>query len=220
MYLAYKNTNILYKILPCILIAIFLIMILSSSSFASSEMKIDNMTFIIPDEMSSYEYKLIFYTYGKQENGQYYFTKVFLYSDSPISIIDNPYASDMKYCISESNNFFGYSSNGSTWSDLSSINTIDLSVLDFKQSDRFTLKISGYNISFVYSSHDIKDSDGNVVFQAAPQEGELAPTIKSINFLEVVKEVLAILPIILLTVIGLLALRKAIRLILKMLHQM
>lgn len=74
-----------------------------------------------------------------------------------------------------------------------------------------------------HSSFDVYGHDGTnkgeVVFQAAPQEVGLVTMMKSINFLEVLRELLTILPIVLVMVIGLLALRKAIHLLFQVLRK-
>ena len=57
------------------------------------------------------------------------------------------------------------------------------------------------------------------VFLAAKEPSQLTTIAKSMDFLAVIKEVLGILPMILVVLIGLLSLRKAIQLMLKMLHQ-
>lgn len=70
------------------------------------------------------------------------------------------------------------------------------------------------------SNHDVVDKDtGKTVFQKAKEPTQLTTIAKSMDFLAVIKEVLGILPTILAVLIGLLSLRKAIQLMLKMLHQ-
>lgn len=70
------------------------------------------------------------------------------------------------------------------------------------------------------SNHDVVDKDtGKTVFQKAKEPTQLTIIAKSMDFLAVIKEILGILPMILVVLIGLLSLRKAIQLMLKMLHQ-
>ena len=70
------------------------------------------------------------------------------------------------------------------------------------------------------SNHDIVDKvTGETVFQKAKEPGQLTTIVQSMDFLAVIKEVLGILPMILVVLIGLLSLRKVIQLMLKMLHQ-
>lgn len=70
------------------------------------------------------------------------------------------------------------------------------------------------------SNHDVVDKvTGETVFQKAKEPSQLTTIAQSMDFLAVIKEVLGILPTILAVLIGLLSLRKAIQLMLKMLHQ-
>lgn len=109
---------------------------------------------------------------------------------------------------------------------LSDLDSVSSSISSIKSDDLESHDISGSSFSsastFVFSTFDIKDTDGNLVFQAAPQEGEqtmILTKITSVDFSQVMMEVLAMLPILLVVLIGLLALRKAIQLLLKTLRQ-
>lgn len=68
--------------------------------------------------------------------------------------------------------------------------------------------------TFDVYSYDKNNGKGDLVFQAAPQKVGL-----SINFSEVITNYLTILPAILITLIGILSLRKTIRLLLQMLRK-
>lgn len=70
------------------------------------------------------------------------------------------------------------------------------------------------------SNHDVVDKDtGKTVFQKAKEPTQLTIIAKSMDFLAVIKEILGILPMILVVLIGLLALMKAIREIFRMLQK-
>lgn len=76
----------------------------------------------------------------------------------------------------------------------------------------------------IYSNEDIiynnpENNEEKTLFQKAKEPSQLTTIAKSMDFLAVIKEVLGILPTILAVLIGLLSLRKAIQLMLKMLHQ-
>ena len=76
----------------------------------------------------------------------------------------------------------------------------------------------------IYSNEDIvynnpENNEEKTLFQKAKEPSQLTTIAKSTDFLAVIKEVLGILPMILVVLIGLLSLRKAIQLMLKMLHQ-
>lgn len=70
------------------------------------------------------------------------------------------------------------------------------------------------------SNHDVVDKDtGKTVFQKAKEPTQLTTIAKSMDFLAVIKEILGILPMILVVLIGLLALMKAIKEIFRMLQK-
>lgn len=70
------------------------------------------------------------------------------------------------------------------------------------------------------SNHDVVDKDtGKTVFQKAKEPTQLTIIAKSMDFLAVIKEILGILPMILVVLIGLLALMKAIKEIFRMLQK-
>lgn len=75
--------------------------------------------------------------------------------------------------------------------------------------------------SFLASNYDILDENGEVVFQQPPQvqETTLAPIVEGVETKKTLAEVVGILPIILVVVVGLLAMRKAIRFLMRTLKQ-
>lgn len=73
----------------------------------------------------------------------------------------------------------------------------------------------------IYSSHDVLDSSGNVVFQKAsqPVQGTLAKIVEKQETNKVMEEILGILPVIIVVLVGLIAIRKAIAFLAHLLHQ-
>lgn len=55
----YKNSNILFKILPCILLTIFIIMIFCSNCFANNIENQENKTWNIPDDWFNYHFLVL-----------------------------------------------------------------------------------------------------------------------------------------------------------------
>ena len=108
---------------------------------------------------------------------------------------------------------------------LISVNNFSVPSIETSKSNSFYSSDDNFYTETVklYSNFDIKDKDGNVVFYPAPLVGEqieILPTITtSMDFSMVQKEILEILPVILIMLIGLLALRKAIQLLFQMLHR-
>lgn len=220
MYLAYKDTNILFKILPCILIAIFIVMLLTSVCYAESDTnsfvyhseKLNkDITVKLPQDSENYPYRLVQEIYTEVDNGYTYFVYIFCSNKEFYALEDGK--SITTEGVVYRPNFYKYPSTKFNY-------TIDLSSDSIYSS--YNPSTSPYVMvlsNVLYSNANINDVNGNQVFLPAPQEGELVKVTKSISFLEVFQEILGILPIILLIVIGLLGLRKAINLIFQMLRK-
>lgn len=76
--------------------------------------------------------------------------------------------------------------------------------------------------TYLYSTVDVTNSKGEVVFQKAPQEQGatiLAPIVEEIpETKEALAEILGILPIVIMTIVGLIGLRKALQVLFNFLH--
>lgn len=231
MYLAYKDTNIFFKILPCLLIVMFLAMVLSSSVFASDEIEFyddvskEYITMVYPTCFDGYKYYLVFTK--KLETGQIYYS--FFFADSPFCY---NYNSNKIYCVNGGTYYykFLYTSDSDGHKPITLFDFSGYSIDYFKvYSNPYNsfgslvgASIQSCNYPVVYMDDNYNVTD-EVVFQGAPQETmnpvELTTIAKSIDFSAVVMEVLGILPILLVIVIGLLALRKAIQLLFQMLQK-
>ena len=103
--------------------------------------------------------------------------------------------------------FIANSSNGRVWT---SNNSSCSNILYFKNSNSYN---NSYGTS--YTSHDILDSNGNVVFQVARQPVEetsqvvLAEIVENQEANKVMEEILGILPVIIIVLVSLIGLRKS-----------
>lgn len=79
-------------------------------------------------------------------------------------------------------------------------------------TDYFSSGFSG-EYEIVYSNYDILDENGEVVFQQPPQvqETTLAPIVEGVEAKKTLAEVVGILPVVLVVVVGLMAIRKALK---------
>ncbi len=70
-------------------------------------------------------------------------------------------------------------------------------------------------------SFDVKDPEGKVVFQKAPQlkGGVLVPVVEKVEMNKVLEEILVILPVVIMTIVGLIGLRKALKTLFNFLHK-
>lgn len=214
----YKRNGILFKVLPCILITMFVFMCFSSNVFATSTGSFTNSDGITVNYTTNdvFDTEYYFMAYAYITGGV---TFVYYYISYVPFILDGYY---LTYAGAHGYDHFSPYSYDVTvdWSSLS-IENYSLSATPHKW--KIPDCTSG---RLVYSNHDITDSSGNVVFQVAPQEETqeeletmLTSTMKSVDFSQVMTELLGILPIVLLTLILLIALMKAIRLLFRVLRQ-
>lgn len=86
--------------------------------------------------------------------------------------------------------------------------------------DRSNVGVTWGVDTYLYSTVDVTNSKGEVVFPKAPQEGViLAPIVEEIpEMAEVLAEILEVLPIVIMTIVGLIGLRKALQVLFNFLH--
>ena len=218
----YKKTGILFKLLPCLLATLIAFMTLYGSFVYAVDENFD-VTFtsnifnhdvycIIPNELkSNYQY-MFFDTYTELSGGS---LKNVLYA----------YFSNSNFYISSSgNNYFLGTLDGSAFyryyivKDSNSDNYIyNLSNFTANGSSTFSTLNSGssFSINNIYSNADIYDSSSgeNVLFQAPPHqvEGIIAEQTQGVQMDKTLQEILGILPVVLVVIVGLIAIRKGIQ---------
>lgn len=84
--------------------------------------------------------------------------------------------------------------------------------------DGKTLFLNSFNDVY-YSTVDIYDSNGNVVFQVAPQMSQLALIVEQAETEKTQAEIVAIIPVVMVVIVALLAMRKAIAFLKRILTQ-
>lgn len=224
----YKREGILFKILPCLLIAMYAIMCLIGSSvqatgneaytfdYDNHTVTYDNRTYKINDDIFSKKY-ICFTSNGGLS------ISVFC-SDYPFYVDGHIYASstDKYYTVKsyDENKFYFHSFSSSNMHevlpylgsrDLSKYNTSTEASSAFRFGPEYTY----------LSNFDIKDENDEVVFRGASQEAlatQIKTQVQGIQLQEVIQEIIQILPVILVVVVALIAIRKAILLLLKVLR--
>lgn len=225
----YKSDGILFKILPCLLIAMYAVMCLYGSTVCAATYNVTSMKnsfeVILPEKYEQAKYR--FSMLVPKNNGEFYSFYSF-FSNSPItvkiskgvnfafnisseddlhytsSVVIYPSnniidCSDFSYPLA-SNNFYEFSTDGTLMS---------LSFNEFCQECVFNGNV------------DILDKENNVVFQGASQEALatiIRPQVEGIQLQEILQEIIQILPVILVVIVALIAIRKAIRLLLRVLR--
>ena len=191
------------KFLFIIFIILFMFMTLSSQCFAEikpNSFVYNGTVYTIPeDTCQNYSYFMIYYNEGSFNCYR------FFVSDSPI-ILDYEngkiLGQDITFTL------------GSTITE-----TISKPITREKTGEQNSVSAGGMEeYVFLYSNVDLLDSNGDLVFQEPPQSS-LAPIVEGVETEKTLEEVVLILPIILLTLVGLIGLRKALRMLSMVLRQ-
>ena len=162
----YENNNILFKILPCLLIAMYAVMCLYGSTVCATDVTVDDYTYTLPIEISNKKYVLIY-----KEN----YNVIIFASDDEFHYQAN-YNFNQGAIISNTTNNMKYL-NVFSKNDLYKISDISFysntSCLNGAPVDKFD--------TITFCNFDLKDKDGNVVFQGASPElaGVTIPAIQS-----------------------------------------
>ncbi|MGN1327824.1 MAG: hypothetical protein ACI4VQ_07110 [Clostridia bacterium] len=106
------------------------------------------------------------------------------------------------------------------------INCTGCTIFYFGTEDSFNVAVSSTNGSnytevtesegkyITYSSYDVLDSDGVLFFLQTPlRMGVLAPIVEKVEMIPVMKEIVGVLPLIIVVVVSLVGLRKALRML-------
>ena len=215
----------------------FVLFILSNSNvFASSNKSVDftydnnNYTVAIPSGLQDYKYHFCLL----QDWGTSYDLYMFG-ADSPFIFTQ---ASNREYVYiasKDKSSFKDYRTKSSKKTIKECVNSfidnsfeqyIDMTFVDGNgvPSQGLFIQYNSGSYKIIYSNEDIiynnpENNEEKTLFQKAKEPTQLTTIAKSMDFLAVIKEILGILPMILVVLIGLLSLRKAIQLMLKMLHQ-
>lgn len=164
MYLAYKDTNILFKILPCLLIAIFLVMILSSCCFAVMDISYEDITITLSDNICSYKY-IFLCKYFWNYDGKNYLELVC--SNTPITFD----TTENTMTLTSESYFFG--NNTLLYSDYNKLST-----LECDSFSGFSYNNARHNLSncdIIYCNTDVVDTTGKIYYET-PKTSFIAPS--------------------------------------------
>lgn len=228
----YKKTGILFKLLPCLLATLIAFMTLYGSFvYASSDVSIfdgysvsysdgsfsvykNDVNYTLSNSISSYDYILLFYAPSYNE-------MTIAFSNTELSLSKrwneymNNHAGGWSYNLKVSSGSFYYKNfSPSTISKFATFTVSDCSSCSSSLSYQ-TIE-EDY---IILSTHDIycfntSDSTNSLVFQAPTQEvgsqGIIAEQTQGVQMDKTLQEILGILPVVLVVILGLIAIRKGI----------
>lgn len=207
----YKREGILFKILPCMLIAIYAVMCLYGSTVcASYDVAVDDKTYLLPDSAQDYKYHFII-QYDEYWGG---YGKLIICSNYPLSIISNSNGTFTFRCPDDDGNFSSY-----IYCNANNNGSFDYSSKTFNEGSGFTgldVKQGKTQNFVVLSSNSNIFLDDALFFQGASQELAtiIRPKMEGIQLQEIIQEIIQLLPVILVVMVALIAIRKAITLLL------
>lgn len=156
------------RFLKLVLIMLIIMLVLGSLSncFASYDVTLDNKEYKFPDEFGKHEYKLFIYA-KRNDNSD---VQLFLASS------DTPFSADISsnvLKISSSSNFYMYWVIGYSGDEY---NFSDINMYLSSNTSTSLLNYDLYDWSLYYSSNDIKDNQGNLIFSA---NGSVEPSFRN-----------------------------------------
>lgn len=205
----YKKTGILFKLLPCLLATIIAFMTLYGSFVYGFTVENDSETIELPeinDIVKDYNYYFIMY------NQKFSPFCYYLYlSNTPFYVSSELTESNEHYTfrwVRNNGSYSSYSFNPSSDTDWVFANTSS-----YNPVDSFSSKYQ----PLLYNNYDILDEESNVVFQAPTQEvgtqGIIAEQTQGVQMDKTLQEILGILPVVLVVIVALIAIRKGIAMI-------
>lgn len=213
----YKRTGILFKILPCIFLVIFIGMICCSGCFASFVVTYEDINISIPDLPFSLE--------DTTQNVFLYVTyRTDAYSESS-PYYGTPYYQTLYLITTDASDFYYNNFNCTLYTYSKGFNgklsnSLDSGEWSSGVTGSYSALKNRTNMSLIFSTCDVLDKDGSVVFQATPQvEGIIAKQIQPEEMNKTLQEIVGILPIVMIVVVSYLALRKALKMLSSSLKQ-
>ena len=215
MELAFKRQGfIIYKLIPCFIITLFAFMCLYGSSVYATTQIVDSNSnnTIITNENFDNEYPYSFLVAIIINNGftnhQNQYKYRLFYSKSPFIITTT---NDGIIGFKNSDNSRFYSFTTQTYDTNTTLNSQNFNT-DFHDYETSTAAPNGIN-NILYSNSDIYDTSNNVVFQAPPQVQPtiVASQVEEVEMNKTLQEILGILPVVIVVLVGLIAIRKAIQ---------
>ena len=179
----YKKTGILFKILPCMLIAMYVVMCLFGASVFATDT--EEVTFDVSTHSLVYQSKSYPIADGFFEYKYYCFLSDSQYSSVYICVSDEPFY--LAHASSSNSNLYYFKHDGTfkykrnQFSNLGSVGycSFDLTESGSGSATGFIFDIS--NTKSLYASFDIKDEADNVLFPGASQGVLAGVTIPEIQ---------------------------------------
>lgn len=216
----YKRKGfIIYKLIPCLIITMFAFMCLFGSYVCATDVTFadDNLDVTFTNVNLPYDSYAVFVRRSSDYDVYY----IYSWDSSTSKLLYRLSSSGNTSfkCVDSSNNKTSY-----YYCAVRSDQSFDCSTREFTLRDSSVTQ--SYPYYCLYTNTNIYDYDNpnEVVFQAPPQQveglGIIAEKTQGVEMNKILQEIVAILPVVLLVIVGILAIRKAIMFLIQLLkHQ-
>lgn len=214
------------KLFLVLFASLFAICLFNSKCFASFDFTYDNTEYSLPDFPVQFASSDMFFIVRSSSNTNYYISCFVTYNYSQNN--GQPYTIDDFKFYFDSSNYVRckvHLLESDSWKDGGSNVYYTRTNMSEWQFNGGSFNIDGYE--FLYSSANIYESENSdtVVFQGARQPMEETPQVVLAEIVEhqetnkVMEEILGILPIVIVVIVSLIAIRKAIAFLRTLLHR-
>lgn len=225
-----KIFNKFYMIIPVLLFVVLLFTMTTGSFAATKDIIVtdrdnNSYTFTLSDELMTPKYFYVYYYKSTKEYrmdvlGYYcsdYELRVSYFSSNgsihKTFVFADGLEHELKYYETK-----GMSYHSPFQTEIDKFNKLTLNDLTIRQTSSAGSTYFDLG-SFMYSNTDIKDVDGSLVFQGAPQATHLAQIVEQAKPEKTMEEIVGILPVVLITLVSLIALWKGLQAILRILYR-
>lgn len=192
-----KNNFFTHKFLPIIGVFLLVAFSLCTSCFASSVSYNDELV-ELPSFFDDYYYFIYFKCTYDSSIEQYGYSYIYCFSHNPIFVSD---VNGRKQLTGENCSYNCSGNSGSNWT--SSSTPFQSFINSIPEPTRFSggvwINSVDYDNGIILCNHDIKDVNGNVVFQVAPQVEEVPKVelMKATQVEEIPQQIVAVVMIVL-----------------------
>ena len=191
---------------------LFLFVLCIGGQCSAAELNHENVKYILPNDITTNNYFICkntdgFYVLNVGQTDSLFKQSKDFFSSNPNGFFykcfkDNSFTSSVNFDVYVSN-----------------LKNADNGIVDFSTIRKNTFNEYGvWKQDLIYSTTDVIAYDGSIFFQGAPL-GVVAQKVQGLKLEEVMKEIVLILPLIIVTLVSLVGLRKALKTLSMLLHR-
>ena len=200
---AFKRNNfILYKLIPCLLIIMFAVMCLYGSKVYASNtfVSVEGNTFVLPDFPTDFEYNYYIAFKKTSNNVEYYYLALLNDYEDNTNYVQISSDGSLRFLSSNNNKMYRCKTTDSSFSFYEVLSSKYGSYCGYSFDELISTQVN------IYSAVDY-----SLVFQAPSQTQTIvASQVGEVEMNKTLQEILGILPVVIVVLVGLIAIRKGI----------